>query len=510
MSPVSRRSLLSFGAAGLASIPLARIEAIEPQSWKGKRPKNIIFCVADGMALQVVTMANHFQQMTSGQHSYWTELMERPDVATGLQDTRSLSSIVTDSAAAASTWGSGRRIWNGQLNVYSDGTKLRTLYNIVQEAGVKTGLVTTTTMTHATPSGFSIVIDNRDKEADIAVQHLSNNVDVLLGGGDKFFSGDKRKDKRDLYTEFAAKGYKVAKDRDTLLATKGAKILGIFSDSHLPFSVDRNNSAELQKNVPTLAEMAKVAIENLKGGKNGFILQIEGGKVDHAGHANDIAGQIHDQIAFEEAVKVAIDFAQKDGETLVIITSDHATGGPSLNGAGNEYFDATQGFASIANIKASSGVIFDAIGKKPTASMVQDVIREKTTYGLKEVEAQTIADAINGKSPFPFLELQKGPQSVLALVMQNYHKVGYTSLNHTNDHVLVSAFGPGSQYCHGLTNNVEFFDIMLAAKGLKFENPAQMTFEEAAKHMEKHKDAVFAELEPWQTSEDCGCHQHNH
>jgi hypothetical protein len=97
---------------------------------------------------------------------------------------------------------------------------------------------------------------------------------------------------------------------------------------------------------------------------------------------------------------------------------------------------------------------------------------------------------------------------VLALILQNYHKVGYTSLNHTNDHVLVSAFGPGSQYCHGMTNNFEFFDMMLAAKGLKHENPSQMSYEEAAKHMEKNKDAVFAELEPWQTSEDCSCHQH--
>jgi alkaline phosphatase len=277
------------------------------------------------MALQVVTMANHYQQMTEGKHSFWTELMERPDVATGFQDTRSLSSIVTDSAAAAGAWGSGRRQWNGQINVYPDGTKLRTLYNIAQEAGIKTGLVTTTTMTHATPSGFAVVIDNRDREADIAAQHLTNNVDVLLGGGDKFFNAEKRKDKRDLYKEFAAKGYQVVKDRNSLLGLKSGKILGIFSDSHVPFSVDRMNDVSIQTQVPTLAEMAKTAIENLKGGKNGFILQIEGGKVDHAGHANDIAGQIHDQIDFEDAVKVAIEFAEKDGETLVIITSDHAT-----------------------------------------------------------------------------------------------------------------------------------------------------------------------------------------
>lgn len=508
---LSRRSILSLGAAGMAgaALPLSGILSSEVQKGRGKRPKNIIFCVADGMAHQIVAMTNHFQQAVNGRPSYWAELLERPDVVTGLQETRSLSSIVTDSAAAASTWGSGRKIWNRQLNYFPDGTALTPLYTILKEHGVRTGLVTTTTITHATPSGFSVAIDNREKEAQIAEQHLTRGVDILMGGGDKFFSGSKRKDKRDLYTEFAAKGYKVAKTRNEAIGLKSDKILGIFSDSHLPFSLDRDMSEELRKGVPTLAEMVTVALDNLKGAKNGFVLQIEGGKVDHGGHANDIAGQIHDQIAFEEAVRVAIEFAQKDGETLVIITSDHATGGPSLNGAGDEYFDATAGFASIANHKCTFGITFDAIGKKPTADTVRDVIRDKYGYGLKLEEAEAVAATVNGNSPFKFLELQKAPNSVLALVLQNYSKVGYTSLNHTSEHVLVSAFGPGSEQMHGITNNIEFFNIILAAKGIKFENAPQMSFEDAHRAMEKNKDGVFAELEEWETSCDkCSCSHH--
>jgi alkaline phosphatase len=253
--------------------------------------------------------------------------------------------------------------------------------------------------------------------------------------------------------------------------------------------------------------MAHVAIENLKGAKNGFLLQIEGGKVDHAGHANDLAGHIFDQIAFEYAVKVAIDFAEKDKNTLVIITSDHATGGPSLNGAGKEYFDATKGIASLAGHKSTYQAIFDAIGKTATQNGVQDAIEAKLSVQLKANEATIIADAINGKSIFAALELQGGKNSALALVLQNYTKVGWTSLNHTSEHVLVSAYGPGSEQVRGLTRNTEFFDMMLSAKGLKWSNPT-MSFADAQRSMDKMKASIDPEWYAFYSSDDDECCSH--
>jgi alkaline phosphatase len=505
---LSRRSILSLGATGLVASALPFSSTFSNGQWKGKRPKNIIFMVADGMSLQTVSICDEFQKLALGKDSsYWASLMDRPDVYSGLQETRSLSSVVTDSAAAASTWGSGRRVWNGMINTFPDKTNLRTLSSLMIEAGMKVGLVTTTTITHATPSGFAINILDRDLEALIAEQHLTNGVSVLMGGGDKFFNPAKRKDKKDLYGDFSAKGYKVVKDRDSVLNLKADKILGIFSDSHIPYTVDRDNDPELAKKVPTLAEMVKVAIDNLKDNKNGFLLQIEGGKVDHAGHANDTAAQIHDQMAFEDAIKVAIEFAEKDKETLVIITADHATGGPSLNGAGNEYIDATKGLVSIANHKSSYGPLMDAIGKTVTEDSVKSAIEAKLGIQLRANEATIVTDALNGKSIFSALELQGGKQSALALILQNYTKVGWTSLNHTSDHVLVTSYGPGSEQVRGLTKNVEFFDMMLSAKGLKWSNPT-MTFEEAKKHM----DTLHASIDPeWyafykSVDDECLCH----
>ena len=506
---LSRRSILSLGAAGVASTAIPFSGIYKEGQWRGKRPKNIIFMVADGMSHQTVAICDEYQKLAIGKtSSYWASLMDRPDVFTGLQETRSLSSVVTDSAAAASTWGSGRRIWNGMINMYPDKTPLRTLTSLMLEAGAKVGLVTTTTMTHATPSGFAINIIDRDLEPLIAEQHLTSGVSVLMGGGDKFFNAQKRKDKKDMYAEFEKKGFKVVKDRDSVLNLKADKILGIFSDSHIPYSVDRDNDPETKRTVPTLAEMAHTAIENLKGNSKGFLLQIEGGKVDHAGHANDTAAQIHDQMAFEEAVKVAIEFAEKDGNTLVIVTADHATGGPSLNGAGNEYFDATKGLVSVAKHTASYQPIFDMIGKTATDKSVQDAVEAKLAIQLKPKEASIISDAINGKSLFADLELQGGKLSAVALVLQNYTKVGWTSLNHTSEHVLVSAFGPGSEQVRGLTKNVEFFDMMLAAKGLKWSNPT-MSFEDAQRGYDKLKASIDPEWYAYYSSVDDECLGHN-
>lgn len=506
---LSRRNLLGLGSAGVAG-GLFGIPRLALAQKPGKKAKNIIFCVSDGMAASVPTMASQLCEMMNGKPSYWSWLMQQDFVVNGLQDTRSLSSLVTDSSAASSAWGSGRRIWNGQVNMYPDGTKLRTLAEIMHEAGVRTGLVTTATITHATPAGFAACIESRGLEAKIAEQYLEKRVDVLMGGGDRFFSPTKRPDKMDLYAKFADAGYTVVKTRDQLKAAKPGRTVGIFSDSHVPFTVDAMNSEQIAKTVPTLAEMSKFAIDSLKGGPNGFLLQIEGAKIDHACHANDLAGAIYDQIAFEEAVKVAIEFAQKDGETLVVITADHATGGINLNGAGNEYFDSTSGLKTLLGMKSSYGGITSELGKDASVKKVQDVMQGKLGLKMSAADAQLIADATAGKSPFGGSIFRQGLNATLGTIIGNYAKVGWTCLNHTNEYVIVTAFGPGMEMFAGLHDNVSYFDSMLAAKDLRWQNPPQMTLQDAIKAREKGGGKVpheWVELYCYGDDDECG-HAH--
>jgi alkaline phosphatase len=503
---VTRRTLIGSAAAGLAASSLGLGRMTGQRARRGRRPKNIIFCVVDGMAVQTLTMADHLQQLRDGRRSFWSTLLDRNGTVRAFQDTRSLNSIVTDSAAASSSWGSGRRVWNGQINEFPDGTQLRTLTSLMSEAGVRCGLVTTTTVTHATPAGFAVNAVQRDLEGLIAERYLKSGVSVLMGGGDRFFNSAQRKDGRDLYAEFGKAGYKVVRDRDGLLGAKGDKVLGIFSPSHMPFTVDRDNDPEIARATPTLAEMTRVALANLKGGRNGFLLQIEGGKVDHAAHGNDLAGMIYDQIAFEDALKVAMEFAERDGETLVIVTADHACGGPSLNGAGAEYIESTAGLKSVERMRSSYAPLFSAIGTAPTAGRVQDVVEAKLGVKLTADEAGGVVASIAGKSPFALSTFHASPNATLAMVLGNHTKVTWTSGNHTSDHVIVTAWGPGSEAVFGLTPNTSFFNMMLGFKGIKWSNPT-MTFEEARRHYSKLKASIDPQwTELYAAHDECGCH----
>lgn len=492
---LTRRTFLGATAASLATIACGG-DTKERRGQK-KEAKNIIFCVADGMAVSVPTMVDYYAQLSDGRHSYYADLMAQAYATNGLQATRSLSSVVTDSAAAAAAWGSGRRQWNGQLNMFPDGTKLRPLTDIVQEQGMRTGLVTTTTITHATPSGFSVSIDTRNDQPGIALLHLGGGVDVLMGGGDPYFAS--RSDKRDLYAEFAKNGYTVVKDRDATLGLKANKILGIYNGSNLPYTIDSDNDKEISSRVPTLAEMSQVALNNLEGGSEGFLLQIEGGRVDHAAHGMDLAGMFYDQIAFEDAVKVAVDFALEDGETLVIITSDHACGGPGLNGAdgsfGGNYFDSTAGLLTLQDMKASYDVIIPMLRKDPTTSVVQDIVEDRLGIKLDKDEADAVVASIGGKHPLGISEFHRSVNATLASVLGNHSKVNWTSGNHTAEHVLVTAVGPGSEQFGGLTENYRFFDLMLGMRGIEFSNPT-MTYETAVKHIRSLEEKLTAQNLP--------------
>lgn len=478
----------------------------------GKKPKNIIFCVVDGMPLSCLTIVDHLRKIREGKSSYWAWLLEQPFVVNGLQDTRSLNSVVTDSSAASSAWGCGSHIWNGMTNMLPDKTSLTTLTTLMHGKGMRSGLVTTATITHATPSGFAVSCVNRDLEALIAEKYLPSGVDVLLGGGDRFFAADKRTDKRDLYADFAKAGYAVMKDRDSLMkAQRKGKMLGIFSTSHLPYTVDRNNDPKFQAAVPTLTEMTNVALENLnRDNKRGFLLQVEGARVDHGGHSNDLAAMVHDQIEFENAVRACIEFAMKDKNTLVIITADHACGGLAMNGMGEEYIDTSlKGIPALNRIKSSYGPMLAAIGATRTVERVKDVSQEKLGFAFSDDEAQMVVDTLNGKHPFGGSSFFRSPQATLGMLIGNHTACTFTSGNHHSDHVMVTAYGPGAELCSGMTQNIDFFGIMTSLKGISHKNPS-MTFEQAAPLYEKLKTDGAEELAElsvlYGAHEDCGCH----
>ncbi|RYG34254.1 hypothetical protein EON81_16040 [bacterium] len=495
MSGLSRRALLGAGASGLF-LPSLAYGVQKPKI--GARPKNVIFMVADGMSAGTLAMADQLLKLTQNRNSYWRGLLADPNAYRGHQETRSLNSLVTDSAAASSSWGSGRHIWNGALNSLPGGTALVPLYTLLGEKKVRRGLVTTTTMTHATPSGFAISHPTRDEEETIAVKYLASGVEVLMGGGDKFFAPDRRKDGRDLYGDFAKAGYRLARNRDEMMAAAPGNLLGIFAPGQIPYSVDRANSPELAAAVPSLVEMAKTAIDRLIGGKEGFFLQIEGGRVDHAAHSNDLAALLNEQIEFEETLRMVLDFAMRDKETLVVVTTDHGNANPGLMGGDDELLRSKKGLGSIAEMKGSYESFLSAAvqnvlpyDEKVKARQIGTdmerivpVFREVLGLELSADEASFIGAAVRGQGPLKAIEGYNSKTSQVAVALSNHTHVGWSGNSHTSDHVILSAIGPGAEAFEGVVENISIFDTLLGFKGIKHQNPT-MTFEEALKHREK-------------------------
>ncbi len=427
---------------------------------KGKKAKNIIFLVSDGMSSGTLNMADLYLNRKFGKSSTWIQLYKDRKLVRALMDTASASSIVTDSSAGSSAWGCGYRVNNGVLNVGPNGEKYLPILQKFKSSGKRVGCVTTVPITHATPAGFCVNSESRNSQEDIAENYSDLMFDVMLGGGDKYFDSEKRKDKKDMYAVFQTKGVKVVKSRNDLAAATNIPLLGVFGEDALPYTIDRTNDVSLQKEYPTLAEMSKKAIELLDNPK-GFAMQIESGKVDWAAHANDIAGLIHEQIAFDEAIKVAIDFAEKDGETLVIITTDHGNANPGIiyGKKANENFD------SIQKYSASNEVLLNSIHKDDTANSIQKKVMDANGIKLDNVQAEKILSYYDGlnKEEGGLYNYKKLPFKVYSEMQSETNSVGFISMDHSADYVELAMFGPGSELLPALVKNIDLHYLMLKA-----------------------------------------------
>lgn len=450
----------ALSTLGLGSLMLAGCN--NSQSFQGRGDaKNVIFMVSDGMSTGTLSMADHIKRRQYGNISHWIALYNSDrKFHRGIMDMASLNSPVTGSAAAASSWGCGHRIINEAVNMGPDGEEYKPINQIFKDAGKKTGMVTTTRITHATPAGFAVNMDHRNKEDEIAQRYLQREYDLMLGGGARHFKADSREDGQNLLSKFADKNYTIARTKQELLQTSGNdRLLGLFNDSHLPYTVDHQTIDEHQQNIPTLAEMTDKALQHLEN-QNGFILQVEGGRVDHGAHGNDAAGMLYDQVAFDNAIKVALDFVDQRDDTLLIITTDHGNANPALNAAGERYNDSGPFFDRLQNFRHSNSWILSELDANSTVSEIRERVEYATQLGIKKEEAQSLQQAFNGNLETVY-DIKRYPSSVLGSILANYTSVSFTSGGHTSDYVELAAIGPGIDNLDHFTRNTELFDLMV-------------------------------------------------
>jgi alkaline phosphatase len=527
---ISRRNFLrhsSLVAASSVAFPAVPKPAGGLNARPGQKPRHIIHMVADGMSMGTLTCSDYFSQKLRGRGLTWLQLCANPKVHCGWMNMRSLNSIVTDSSAASSSWGCGARIINGTVNQRGNGDRLTTLYEVFEQASWKRALVTTTEITHATPAGFAASCESREHADKIAVQYLERRVDLLLGGGYKFFSSKDRKDKRDLFADFARNGYYTMRSLDELkTAPTDKRWLGLFDKSHLPFTIDQRESYTRQMRVPTLATMTAAALKWLEKEPN-FILQVEGGRVDHACHNCDGVTAMHEQVAFDEAIDVCLEFQKRVPDTLIVITTDHGNANLGLNGMGSAYGQSTWLFANALKVRKSFAELLDLLRKtektktrdlpakeakayemNPAAHPVDakvvdkddekgedeekkkreakekdvilvksqkeiiDRIEEWTGYKINAKQADMLAPYLAKKGDALYSVL-KADVAGLGHLMANYTGIGFTGNAHTADYVPIVALGPGAEKFAGFVQNTDVFHHYVSFGKIDFRNPTE-------------------------------------
>ncbi|KAG2220817.1 hypothetical protein INT45_004478 [Circinella minor] len=302
------------------------------------KPRNVIMMISDGLGPASVSYArSYFQHLNQLPYDHQLPL---DTIHVGQSRTRSSSTLVTDSAAGATAFSCGLKTYNGAVGVDPNGNPCSTVLEAAKiQHGMRTGLVATSRITHATPASFSAHIGDRDRENQIAVQQIGNNplgrtVDLMFGGGYCHFlpKGTKkscRKDDRDLLKEAQEKhGWNTVFYNNRTAFDNGTielPALALFADDHMDFEIDRNPTSQ-----PSLTEMADKALKLLSGSDEGFFLMIEGSRIDMAAHSNDPVGHLHDILEYQNTVALVKDFVDQNPDTVMISTSDHETGGLSL------------------------------------------------------------------------------------------------------------------------------------------------------------------------------------
>ena len=445
-----------------------------PAAQTPSKPVNIIFMVSDGMSAGVLALAELASHAVRGHGTAWCELLKDRNAVIGLFDQASLNSCVTDSSAASSAWGSGVRINNGAVNMLPGGRKLTPIAAIAKERGKRVGLVTTTTITHATPAGFAAVSKTRMDEPGIAAQY-SANVDVLMGGGIEFFDAELRRDGRDLLGEYHELGYTVLRNRTDLASASGnQRLLGLFGRGQLRYCIDRRNDAH--STIPPLTECMSTAIDALES-ENGFLLMVEGGRVDHAAHANDAAALIWEQFDFDDAVRAALEYARRRGDTLVVLCSDHGNANPGLNDVGGGPEGESDNFRKLAGAMGSFTAVSAALREESSAA---DVLNNFYEIEATPKECQAVADAAARSRGITLNKQYDTLNGVLGQCLANHFGVGWVGKGHTSDHTISTATGPGAEEFAGLIPNTQVFEILTGCMGSTFRNES-MSDEEARK-----------------------------
>lgn len=411
------------------------------------KAKNVIMLIADGMSTEGITLA----RQTKGGN------LAMDEISVGSVITSWANGPITDSAPGGTVYAAGEKTNNKYIGTSVNDTPIASIVEGAESIGKATGIIATSEITHATPADFTAHTNNRKHYNQILHQQINQDMEVVLGGGFNKPSGFTSEVSTD---EFAAyyedqvnnikeEGFDFITTKDELDNYDGDKLWGSFADADLKYDFDRQSDNDNVQ--PSLAEMTDKAIEVLNKDEDGFFLMVEGSKVDWAAHANNTVGIVSDILAFDEAVEAAVNFAKEDGNTVVVVTTDHGNSGITI---GSNYYNDNIGSYDKATYSNTTDLLknatiteerFDEISSGKSDAEIKALALEY--YGM-DLTAEELA-IVKG-------EQGEGRQVGIREVIARRVGIGYTTGGHTGEQIYLGVYAPSDvELLEGVVDNTE-------------------------------------------------------
>lgn len=442
--------------------------AAEDTASSASQIKNVIILIPDGMANDATALARWYKGSS----------LTLDSMASGMVRTHSADAPIADSAPAGTAFATGYKSHTGYVGVLPDKATMPGQTAIAPEdakkpvasileasrlAGKATGIIATSEIMHATPADFSAHYPNRSNYDALSKQQVYNGMDVVLGGGSKFLEAAGREDGVNLLSSIKALGYDYVTTPEAMKASTSSKLWGMFAPASMSYDMDRDPAEQ-----PSLAEMTAKAIEVLSKDEDGFFLMVEGSKVDWAAHANDPIGIISDVLAFDDAVKTAVDYAKTNTETVVVAVTDHQNGGLTIgNASTSRTYDKEPLSTFIGPLKKAklTGEGVEAMLNTQRTN-VQAVMQQY--YGITDLTSEEIAE-IKAASPGS-LNYTVGP------MISKRSGIGWTTGGHTGGDVVLYTYAPNNDRPFGVIDNTDVAKYMARVLDLDLDSVSQQLF----------------------------------
>lgn len=336
-----------------------KVEKITPP--KGKKVKNVILMIGDGMSL-----AHMYTAWTANRGQLWLENAQY----TGLSKTWCTNRLVCDSGSGGTALATGQKTCYHAVGTDPQGNPLTTLCDLAKANGKSAGIAVTCRLWDATPCDFSCHNLDRDKEQELIGDYPTSGLDYAFGGGAKYFTN--RADGRDIFKELEANGYHVSRTWDDLAAWKSGKVFAVPYDVDTPLPDERGD---------LLARASLKGIELLNQNRNGFFMMVEGSQLDDYGHFNQLDLLMKEMLDFDQTIGKIMKWAAQDGETLVVVTADHETGGLTLVDGNKDEGKVTCCFST----KSHSGVMVPVYAFGPGSEQFSGIMENTDIF--KKIKA---------------------------------------------------------------------------------------------------------------------------